>query len=91
MDTRVSADVFHVPVAGLMGAEHPYHLLALKEDSEDTWAGGGGWVVGGVGGWGGGGGWVGVEVENGGGKGGEDRCGWDKAAKEAKVSKLCRL
>ncbi|CAJ1353201.1 unnamed protein product, partial [Effrenium voratum] len=34
MDTRVSADVFHVPVAGLMGAEHPYHLLALKEDSE---------------------------------------------------------
>ncbi|CAJ1383012.1 unnamed protein product [Effrenium voratum] len=34
MDTRVSADVFRVPVAGLMGAEHPYHLLALKEDSE---------------------------------------------------------
>ena len=33
-NTRVAADVFHVPVPHLFGAESPYHLLALSEDSE---------------------------------------------------------
>ena len=33
-NTRVPADIFHVPVPHLFGADHPYHLLAISEDSE---------------------------------------------------------
>ena len=33
-NTRVRADIFHVPVPHLFGADHPYHLLAISEDSE---------------------------------------------------------
>ncbi|CAE7547851.1 unnamed protein product [Symbiodinium sp. CCMP2456] len=33
-NTRVPADIFHVPVPHLFGAEHPYHLLAISVDSE---------------------------------------------------------
>lgn len=31
---RVAADIYHVPVPGLLGAEEPYHLIAFKEDPE---------------------------------------------------------
>eukprot|EP00913_Durusdinium_trenchii_P016552 g15557.t1 len=34
MDTRVGADIFHVPVPWLNGAQRPYHLLAIREDVE---------------------------------------------------------
>ena len=30
----VAADVYHVPVPGLFGANEPYHLVAFKEDPE---------------------------------------------------------
>ncbi|CAE7237491.1 unnamed protein product [Symbiodinium microadriaticum] len=33
-NTRVPADIFHVPVPHLFGADHPYHLLAISVDSE---------------------------------------------------------
>ncbi|CAK9057996.1 Reverse transcriptase domain-containing protein [Durusdinium trenchii] len=31
---RVAADIYHVPVPGLFGAQDPYHLIAFKEDPE---------------------------------------------------------
>ncbi|CAK9091757.1 unnamed protein product [Durusdinium trenchii] len=31
---RVGADICHVPVPGLFGAEEPYHIIAFKEDPE---------------------------------------------------------
>ncbi|CAK9059330.1 unnamed protein product [Durusdinium trenchii] len=31
---RVGADIYHVPVPGLFGAEEPYHIIAFKEDPE---------------------------------------------------------
>ncbi|CAK8995072.1 unnamed protein product [Durusdinium trenchii] len=30
----VAADIYHVPVPGLFGAQEPYHLIAFKEDPE---------------------------------------------------------
>jgi len=33
-NTRVPADIFHVPVPHLFGAENPYHLLAISVDSD---------------------------------------------------------
>ena len=33
-NTRVRADIFHVPVPHLFGSDTPYHLLAISEDSE---------------------------------------------------------
>ncbi|CAE7274743.1 Mcat [Symbiodinium natans] len=32
--TRISVDVFHVPISKLYGSHDPYHLIALKEDGE---------------------------------------------------------